>query len=728
MPNSSRVSNLNGKLVRGEHVLQISERLPEDQVDRVVAHGVARMIAMHERAVAGQYPAHALGVLSPDDLGRIAEIQVLARAATAGDIEKATHARAELVMLTEYLGLRDGMPEAAERRVAIDAELRDSATAKAELTRAVHEPMTDAQRKAAVDDLAAEQADHQRRTPLHDAPPNVTKTPGQRISKDELKTYASVAQRLRHAISERTLTKYRAQYVANGNKPIPIDRVQRGAGASLAGRDPSTLLVDARGRWQADGADAIAQLGQQLQEVYRARFGDVREVAAVNQRVPLEAVQYWEDSLAAQGEVIDGIGTLRSEGGKLLLDVAPTDGSQGVTFEVGGTVTSATGFPDEKFLGADFKMPTSEAILLVDRALRNANTSDPVIAHALEQLGKLQGVRDSDLPAVRAAIESVPREVFDKDPTLARALRQIKAQEAWHDVVQEDMSDGEQQILSGKEVNTAKVRDWASKNDTVKKHAVFAGAGGNAVSGAEILLSNTKNLEVTLVARNKPDGLFQNEQFRTMAELYGDLRVQQQAAKEGIVVDISRSSHRLHVEIIAGLDFATPAIRQGERGTQEIEMRTRDNDGVSSPVVGSDKKVVQGDLLIASPGSAKQLPPDLAMLAYEARRADPEGDKATAAETRPVWINADFASDDRYLGYTVHIRVGVAVRAFEVRGAGARYAPTFEFARMGPAGVAQLARIERASDEDAHSKSGNFDAGLQSTAVQTSQQHTQVNR
>jgi hypothetical protein len=44
---------------------------------------------------------------------------------------------------------------------------------------------------------------------------------------------------------------------------------------------------------------------------------------------------------------------------------------------------------------------------------------------------------------------------------------------------------------------------------------------------------------------------------------------------------------------------------------------------------------------------------------------------------------------------------------------------------MGPDGIKQLAQIERASADDAHSNSGNFDAGLGPTTLQGSHNHVE---
>ena len=237
-----------------------------------------------------------------------------------------------------------------------------------------------------------------------------------------------------------------------------------GAGGALAGRDPATLLVDARGRWQADGALDIAQVGQQLQEAYRARFGDVRQVAAANERVPVAAVSFWEDSLASVGEVLDGMGTMRFAGDKLFLDVAPTGGGEVLTLEVGGSVTSAPGFPEEKFLGGDMRLSPLATIQRIEMALTTLSPAHPEAKHALDRLRAITGVRASDLAPVREAIAGVPRELFGTDKAVVEALAHLDAKAAYDQLLAEDAKD-EVQIFSGKESNHSRIRDVALSHD-----------------------------------------------------------------------------------------------------------------------------------------------------------------------------------------------------------------------------------------------------------------------
>ncbi|MBA3455860.1 MAG: hypothetical protein H0T42_22375 [Deltaproteobacteria bacterium] len=760
VPNSARITKIDGIQIRGEHVLQVSERLPVEQVDRVVAHGLARLVDAHRQAVRGTYAGNDDSVLSPDDRGRIAEISVLARAAASGNPAASARARAELAMLTEYLGIRDGAPMANERRSAIDGELKGSTEVRAELARAFREPLSEAQRKSAFGDLAAEQADHQHRTAPHDAPPTMTTQPGQRVTREQIAQYADVAARLRHLVSQRTLARFRAQHAQHPGQHPRIEGVQLGAGAALAGRDPSKLLVDARGRWQADGSENIAQVGQQLQDLYRARFGDVREVAGPGERISLDAIRYWEDSLAAQGDVIDGYGALRTENGKLLLDIKPTDGSAPLTLEIGGTVTSAPGFPSENIPGGARNVSAGEAILSIERALRALDETDgPHRDAAIKALARMQDIkttrdvelarvadvlRDASpefLTALRTTETPAPSAAPPGPTTPARttaapdripvdtALLAATGGKRWDALMNKDAADGERQLFFSKEANDETIKKAARERDDVKRTWIFAGAGGNAVSGAEIILASTQNANVTLVAQNQPAGLFENGQFRSMAEHHGDAQVAGYAKAAGVIVDLSRSTKRLHLVLDSNLDFATPELTTGSDGSQRVELRNKVAGGAPVPVVHAGQTIT-GDMFVSALGSPGQLPPEIGALALEARRRAPVDDDANpVAEQRSVWIEADLAKgDERYLGYTVHIRIGGGYRSFEVRGAASRFVPREEFKRMGARGEKDLARIDQAWVDDAHPKSGNFAAGMAPTTVQGSQQHVEKAR
>jgi hypothetical protein len=101
----------------------------------------------------------------------------------------------------------------------------------------------------------------------------------------------------------------------------------------------------------------------------------------------------------------------------------------------------------------------------------------------------------------------------------------------------------------------------------------------------------------------------------------------------------------------------------------------------------------------------------------------------SAAESRTLAtrLTRQHADDPIATALAANVRMGDAYRTFEVRGAASRYAfvPKEEFRRMGKSGKRALEQIKAASSDDAHAKSGNFDAGLGPTTTQTSQQHVE---
>jgi hypothetical protein len=350
---------------------------------------------------------------------------------------------------------------------------------------------------------------------------------------------------------------------------------------------------------------------------------------------------------------------------------------------------------------------------------------------------EIKGTRDTDLSRVAEILHGIPSDVLaelraiPQPATLLadgtekldgvatkRALDAVAGREKWDALVKQDAADGDRQVFFSKEANDESIKKSAREHDDKERTWVFAGAGGNAVSGAEIVLANTQKAKVLLVARDTPPGLFQNGQFRSMAEKHGDSSVAEKAKEQGFTIDTSKTSNRLRIVIDKVVDFTTPGLETRGDGTQAIVLHSK-----QAPYKDSSNRMIEGDMFVSALGSPGQLPPEIGALAREARRKYPTSD-ATSEKQRPVWIEADFSSDDRYLGYTIHVRVGDAYRAFEVRGAASRgpFVPREEFERM-EKGPEMLRKIDSASAEDAPAKSGNFAGGLGPTATQTSQQH-----
>ncbi|HEV2088683.1 MAG TPA: malto-oligosyltrehalose trehalohydrolase, partial [Cryptosporangiaceae bacterium] len=99
---------------RGQPVVMLSHLAENDVVERAIVHEVAETLALREgrqneqdMLLAGPVAA---GELSAHDIGRLAEMSVLAESGNA----------AEMLALARHLGLLDGTPGADQRRVAVE--------------------------------------------------------------------------------------------------------------------------------------------------------------------------------------------------------------------------------------------------------------------------------------------------------------------------------------------------------------------------------------------------------------------------------------------------------------------------------------------------------------------------------------------------------------------------------------------------------------------------------
>ncbi|BCJ68638.1 glycosyltransferase [Polymorphospora rubra] len=121
----------------GGYRIELSDRAGDHAIARAVAHEVAELAAIRQRADAGldlsapdvlRPGEHVDGAtLSPHDLGRLAEVEVLAD--LLDDPATAAHARSELDRLRDHLGLRPDDPGAADRLALIGRHLGDAGRA-----------------------------------------------------------------------------------------------------------------------------------------------------------------------------------------------------------------------------------------------------------------------------------------------------------------------------------------------------------------------------------------------------------------------------------------------------------------------------------------------------------------------------------------------------------------------------------------------------------------------
>ncbi len=183
------------------------------------------------------------------------------------------------------------------------------------------------------------------------------RTDGSPVNMSELPAALEQAHRARNERSAETLSLLRTEIAAGRSPALPV---MIGGGAALQGRDASTLVVNARGRWHVDPIEAIVQSADQVRHLYTSGIGDPYQFAEPRQRLPLEAIQLWQDTLAARGPLIDGQAELTiDDQGRMAALVRPSDGSEPLTVQVEGQPVIATGVPPEIVPGAPARCPRS---------------------------------------------------------------------------------------------------------------------------------------------------------------------------------------------------------------------------------------------------------------------------------------------------------------------------------------------------------------------------------
>lgn len=724
--------------VEGRYVIQLSSSLEPAHLERALVHELTVIVAERDHARARQQPPGDIlragapvqreAALGPRDRGHLAELELLAeraeRSATAHDEAALHEAQRELLALVDHLGLRAGTEGAAARRALVTPHLSERArqaltrlgARDAELPATARGDLEAMRAQAARDHADAAQRAHEQR-PLHELP--IARKDGRpvvRVSAEEAAQLALRAERARAAASVATLARLRAeaaQLAPSGRFPA-VESPQLGGGAALAARVPERLFVDRRGRWQADPSEHIAQTASQLRGLRDAGIGDPFQFAGPDERVPLAAVRFWEDSIAAQGPVIDGSASLQLSGdGRLLLHVDPSDGSPRLTLEVTGTPLVATGFPPEHMPGAPRNLTPDQALTTIAKeleSLRAAATEDPALASRLtaahDELAAIgdtkqgRGAREPELAKAREILQRHQLEPLVGKDKNADALKMILAGDVWHSL----RTNAPGRVLLGDEANLSSL-DPTSTDDWV-----IAGTGGTGVSAAEIIFHGNSRAHVTMAGRNAPPGLLENDQFRSLLAKHGDAASVAAVASHGGPT-LPPGDGRLTV--LFGVDAGIPQTENGQfriAGSGAFDAK--------DPLVGGG--------YIAAVGRADQAPPALAAAIEQAKR-----DGLTPT------LSMNYDGDGRYLGYQITIRDpnGRKIRAIDVTGAASRFVPW----ELMPATEVDVARkqLERAGLMDAPPEGGNFDGGFVSSAKQSAshakaqrenEQNTRVDR
>ncbi|MEU9413654.1 hypothetical protein AB0E08_49310 [Streptomyces sp. NPDC048281] len=509
------------------HIVQLSDSMDPRQVGRALSHELAETLAVRDRARAGRATHHqdfltrgravnSDGELSDEDLGRVGELNYLAARMNDPDlgVRRRTEARSEFIALVDHIGIRSQAPiREAERRTAEQhaADLRRTAIHKylSETTKsAVRQLAVPIERLGNFDTRAIQAFYARARTAprsVSGATPNQPmpgfRPDGSVIPRQELATAAAQAAEQRTRASERTLDELRAESAQTGK--WPTRKVVIGGGASLTGRTSDALLIDARGRWHLDPGEGIVQSADHVRALPATGIGHAHQFAQPTGRVPMQAIQFWQDTLAARGPVVDGHAHLiPGKDGYLYAEIKPTDGSKPIRINVEGTPTLATGVPPEVLPGVDSSAQTLPEAL--DALRKHLPASHPVRT----QLASATTAQDALRMLGAGGVLTTLRE----DKHAEGALRTLNATAKWEYA----RAQAPGRVLLGDDI--------ADNRNHFDPNAVntwlITGSGGNAAANAEIILKANPDAHVTIVGSRIPQVLFENVQFNAVRKLF----------------------------------------------------------------------------------------------------------------------------------------------------------------------------------------------------------------
>lgn len=721
--------------VRGRYVIQLNETMDPVNTRRALAHEVGEIIGERKLSADKKGVGPDLlkpGVapepgaeLSPHDQGRVAEIKVLAEKVKAGDAA----AKREMLALVEELGLRDGEPGAAQRRELVAKLLKDdpgAATALDTLARPRAElppdlrSQLDGVKTARDADLARAktEADQKAASAGH-VTPDANPAPGKVVSLEQAHQMAIQAATERARVSAETLADLRAQASSLPEGEYPkVKDVQAGGGAALAARDKAALLIDQRGRWQADASDRIAQTANQLRGLKDAGLGDPFQFAQPDERVPMSAIRYWEDNIAAQGKCIDGkVSSIAiDERGRTILTIEPSDGKP-IKVEVEGNLAMATGFPTERMPGTPRTGITPEKAVDQVKAALQAIISDPdpavpanrkvnaraVLAEIKDTTGleTTPGQRAKDLAKVRAALKTHGLE--DTVAPGGDLDKMLIAGDKWNNLTKGHP----------KEVVLGDMANLESLDATVTNKWVVGGVSGTGISAVEIILAKNPEAHVTMVGDKAPPGLVDNDQFMAVVRAHCDAPSAAQIEKI-TGVKVTPGDGRFSVIFDVNLDNPPTRDAKGIHAADPSYIPPG-YDASTNPLAGA-----QG--YVAAMGRPEGLPP-VASALFDSMQA-----KGGTMTMEPSYV------DGRYVGYRLHAidkpptpgAAGNVVKEIDVTGAASRF-PPWDMLEVGGGnhGAANADQVKAAKEKfraassfDAPSESGNFDGGFVASAQQ----------
>ncbi|MEU7008058.1 hypothetical protein [Streptomyces sp. NPDC046332] len=635
------------------YIVHVSDRLPSEHLTRVLAHEVGELLAVRDRssqelnpvresllergAEIGEQPE-----LSSQDHGRISELNWLAERANdvgLSELQRAG-ARAELSAMLDHCGLRAVAPasEVEARKAELDAAQtrrfasKDHLSVGAErLARELARPIEQldpsdasalqASREAAVVAQRQVEAFIGRREVTMPMPGYDQN--GVPLPREQLKPAAQQWAVYREQVSERTVQSLKAQLAA---QQMPLRKVVIGGGASLAGRNPEALVIDAVGRWHLDPGAGIVQSADQDRDLAQWMGVDPYQAAeGPGKRISIQAVRLWEDQLATQGDVVNGHARLwPAPNGQLLAHVQPLeqDGKESagpLWVACDGTPSVATGLPPEVVPGVArgaFRVESrSEALRLIDERLQ-----------ALEEQG-VEGAAD-----LRTKLTTADRsgkntqtllETLASSPLRNELSAGLEGGAATRMTNCFGILDATQKWESAREAAPGRVLmgDEVAENRFTPgeaKHWIIAGSGGTGVANAEIILREDLDAKVTIVGSAPPPALEHQVQYPKMIEDY-----------------TKGENPRL---VILPAEVGAIEAVQDKNGRTSFQV-------LSVDTVTKEQRLVEGDGYVASLGRTNPLPAAVQDLANLVRGNGGE-------------ISGDllFDKDDQYIGYGLTFR------------------------------------------------------------------------
>ncbi|MCX5374956.1 hypothetical protein [Streptomyces sp. NBC_00091] len=675
------------------YVVQFADTLRPEQAGQVLARELGELVVVRERAaVGGQVPLENLLVpgtalpadlvLSDADRGRVGEFTYLAHRMNDAELTapERQEARDRFSVLVDESGLRPQTPPDDANRAgdqyAADARLRTvdwylpAETRDAMDALAVPLEQLDPADAQALTNARAARAQAPQAPDLGEYPLPGLRSDGTPVPREELDRAAAEAASERTAVSARTLADLRAQQATLPEGRYPEFEIMIGGGAALAGRDPGALLVDARGRWHVDPITAIVQSADQVRHLRQSGMGDPYQFAGPQERVPLPALQLWEDTAAARGPLIDGRAELSvSAEGRLIAEIIPADGSDPVKVEVKGAPLLATGIPPEIIPGADRRISTErEAAEVLTEVLTAAGT--PEAEAARDRLLALPDGEGRAAASLRVLADPQTAEVLNasQDTRVAGATETLRATAAWEEAGA--LAPG--RVLMGDAIGDGEY------DPSVAKVWVLAGVGGAAIANAEIILQADPEARVLMVGKDAPFVLHNDAQYTALrrahdAEYGGDGRL----------------------------------VTYGGRYLGSVGTVTGPDGGVRLEALDSEGNSlgIEGDAYVACLGRVSRLPQPLDSIESAVRSA--------GGEVRGELV---FDDDRQYLGYRVEFEVQGRQHTVDVTGAASR---------MLPGNVAfdsdDVKRFVAFDAKVAPPESGNVSAGFMATALQGSQ-------